>query len=87
MTFLKTILIILLVYFGLKFLIRWATPYLMRYVAKKAGQRFEQAFNGAQRTTNSSKEKEGKVSIDKMPRKQRTKQSTVGDYVDYEEID
>jgi len=86
-TFLKTILIILLVYFGLKFLIRWATPYLMKYVAKKAGQRFEQAFNGSQTNPNSKKEKEGKVTIDKVPHKQKDHKSTVGDYVDYEEVE
>ena len=86
-TFLKTILIILLVYFGLKFLIRWATPYLMRYIAKKAGQRFEQAFNGAQGSPNSKKEKEGKVTIDKVPHRKKSQKTTVGDYVDYEEID
>ena len=86
-TFLKTILVILLVYFGLKFIIRWATPYLMKYVAKKAGQRFEQAFNGTQANSNSRKEKEGKVTIDKVPHKKNSRKSTVGDYVDYEEVE
>ncbi len=86
-TFLKTILIILLVFFGLKVLIRWATPYLMKYVAKKAGQRFEQAFNGTQGNPNSKKEKEGKVTIDKVPNRKKSQKSTVGDYVDYEEVE
>ncbi|WP_339696979.1 DUF4834 family protein [uncultured Marixanthomonas sp.] len=83
----KTILIILLVFFGLKVLIRWATPYLMKYVAKKAGQRFEQAFNGTQGNPNSKKEKEGKVTIDKVPNRKKSQKSTVGDYVDYEEVE
>tara|TARA_R110002072_G_scaffold118631_1_gene250634 strand:+ start:40394 stop:40654 length:261 start_codon:yes stop_codon:yes gene_type:complete len=85
MTFLKTILIILLVYFGLKFLIKFITPYLMRYVAKKAGQKFEQAFgvnpNDSKRTS------EGDISIDKMPSRNKRSTNTVGEYVDFEEVD
>ncbi|MCT8340399.1 DUF4834 family protein [Flavobacteriaceae bacterium TK19130] len=88
MTFLKTVLIILLVYFGLKFLIRLAAPFLMRYMAKKAGERFEKAFQGNFNDTgNASKEKEGKVSIDKMPRKDNKHRQEVGEYVEYEEIE
>ncbi|PVW13967.1 DUF4834 domain-containing protein [Marixanthomonas spongiae] len=87
MTFLKTILIILLVYFGLKLLIRWATPFLMKYIAKKAGERFEQAFNGTHGNTTSKRDKEGKVTIDKMPPKHKTHKEPVGDYVDYEEVE
>ncbi|OAB78955.1 hypothetical protein ULVI_10290 [Cochleicola gelatinilyticus] len=84
MTFLKTILVILLVYFGLKFLIRLLTPYIMRYVAKKAGQKFEQAFG--QNPMRSEPQKEGKVTIDKKPPSTRRTKETVGEYVDFEEI-
>tara|TARA_R110000823_G_scaffold315370_1_gene447253 strand:+ start:149256 stop:149435 length:180 start_codon:yes stop_codon:yes gene_type:complete len=59
----------------------------MKYVAKKAGQRFEQAFNGTQGNPNSKKEKEGKVTIDKVPNRKKSQKSTVGDYVDYEEVE
>ena len=34
-----------------------------------------------------SNKKEGEVSIDKMPKKNKTKSDKLGDYVDYEEID
>ena len=84
MTFLKTILVILLVYFGLKFLIRLLTPYIMRYVAKKAGQKFEQAFG--QNPMTPEPQKEGKVTIDKKPAATRRSTKTVGEYVDFEEI-
>ncbi|MCW8980915.1 MULTISPECIES: DUF4834 family protein [Altibacter] len=85
-TFLKTVLIILLVYFGLKFLIRLLTPYIMRYIAKKAGQRFEQAF-GNNPFDAQEKKKDGSITIDKMPSSRNKSKSTVGEYVDYEEID
>ncbi len=85
-TFLKTILIVLLVYFGLKFLIRLATPYLMRYISKKAGQQFEQFF-GDNPNANPSPKKEGSITIDKMPSKNQSHKNNVGEYVEYEEVE
>ena len=91
MTFLKTLLIILLVYFGLKILIRLVFPYFMRYIAKKAGEKMEQAFNPnyqAQKGEYQNEtKKDGNVVIDKIPQKPKNSNKPVGDYVDYEEID
>lgn len=86
MTFLKTILILLLVYFGLKFLIRLATPYLMRYISKKAGQQFEQFF-GNQRNATAEREPEGNITIDKNPSQNSRSSKKVGEYVEYEEVE
>lgn len=36
---------------------------------------------------NIKKDKEGDVSINKVPKKTKSKSDKVGDYVDYEEID
>lgn len=86
MTFLKTILIILLVYYGLKFLTKLAAPYLMRYVTKKAEQKFGQAFGGNP-TSSQSLEKEGSVSIDRRPNTQAQSKNAVGEYVDFEDVE
>lgn len=86
MTFLKTILIIVLVYYGLKFFIRLITPYLMSYVSKKAGQQFEQFF-GNNPDMNSQREPEGSITIDKNPAKNTRTTKKVGEYVEYEEVD
>ena len=43
-TFVKTIFIVLLGYYSLKFLFKLAMPYLMRYITKKASQKFGDAF-------------------------------------------
>lgn len=86
-TFLKTVLILLLVYLGLKFLLKLLKPYLMRYITKKVGRQFEQQFGSNPFQGPEPKAKEGSVSIDKMPTKERNSRSTVGEYVDYEEID
>ncbi len=86
MTFLKTILIVLLVYFGLKFLIKLATPYILRYISKKAGQQFEQFF-GNNPNASTQREKEGSISIDKDPSHKPKTSKIVGEYVEYEEVE
>jgi hypothetical protein len=86
-TFFKTLLILLLVYFGLKILFRLAMPFLMRYIAKKATQKMENAFRESNFNTEKTKQKEGKITIDDLPRKKARNKKPVGDYVDYEEID
>ncbi len=84
--FVRTILIILLVWYGIKILSRIFAPVLMRYVAKKAEQKFGQQFNQYQQPKE-AKKKEGEISIDKMPNQQKSSNKNVGEYVDYEEID
>ncbi|MFD2725935.1 DUF4834 family protein [Hyunsoonleella rubra] len=79
----KIILIIMLVYYGVKILSRLFAPFLVKYVAKKAEQQFGGQFQNQHRE---APKKEGEVSIDKMP-KQKASNKDVGDYVDYEEID
>ena len=58
----------------------------MRYVAKKAEQKFGGQFNQYQQP-QPEKKKEGETSIDKMPSESKTSNKKVGEYVDYEEID
>ncbi|MGA1226443.1 MAG: DUF4834 family protein [Tamlana sp.] len=83
----RMILIILLIYFGIKILARLFTPFLIKFVAKKAEQRFGDQFEQFQKQAQQEKpRKEGEVTIDKIP-KTKTSNKNVGDYVDYEEID
>ena len=84
--FVRTILIILLVWYGVKVLARIFAPLLMRYVAKKAEQKFGQQFKQQQQPKQTNKQ-EGEISIDKMPNQGKASNKNVGDYVDYEEID
>ena len=84
-TFVKTIFIVLLVYYGLKFLLKLAAPYLMRYISKKASQKFGDAFG--QEPQKDSNTEEGNVSIDKMPSSKSQSKNTVGEYVDFEDVD
>lgn len=83
MGLLRTILIILLIYYGFKILSRIFAPVLFKYAAKKAEERFGSAFNQQRQEPI---KKEGEVTIDKMP-ENKSSNKNVGEYVDYEEIE
>ena len=83
---LRTILIILLVYYGLKIISRIFAPVLIKYFAKKASERFGGQFNTHQTQHKDTARKEGEITIDRMPNT-KTSNKDVGEYVDYEEID
>jgi len=72
----KFIFFLILFYFGFKLISRLVYIFLLRNITK----------NQANYTKQSSK-KEGDVSIEKMPKKNKSKSDKLGDYVDYEEID
>ncbi len=80
---LKVILILLLIYYGLKILTRLFGPLLLKYVTKKAGEKFQQQFQQHQQPQSSPN---GEVTIDKKP-KQNSNNKDIGEYIDYEEID
>ncbi|MDP5156952.1 MAG: DUF4834 family protein [Flaviramulus sp.] len=87
MGLLRTIFFIVLFYYILRVLSRLFSPYLIKFVAKKAEERFGGQFGQFQKEQQEAKsKKEGEVTIDKMP-KTKTSNKDVGEYVDYEEID
>lgn len=84
MGLIKTILIIFFIYYAFKFLARLFAPFLMKKMADKLRKKAEQRFG------NQKKEhtiKEGETIIDKKPRKANKTNDSVGDYVDFEEIE
>lgn len=81
---LKTILIILMIYFGLKILLRFFGPIILKYFLTKVGSKFQQQFN---QQPPSGKKKEGDVVIEKKPKNPGKPNKNVGEYIDYEEID
>lgn len=82
---LRVILIILLIYFGIKLIIRWFGPLLLKYILRRVGKQFEKKFG--QFDPSAEQKKEGEVSIDKKPKNNRKPNKDVGEYIDYEEID
>lgn len=81
MVVLKTILIILLVYFGIKLLAKYFGSLLLKYIFKKVQRNMENQFNPHQKETRNNSQKSSKTF------KSKSKDSKVGEYVDYEEID
>jgi hypothetical protein len=87
MQLLRTIFIIILVYYGFKVLARLFGPFFLKYLSKKAMQRFGGQFGDFQNQQRQQKpQNEGETVIDKIPNR-KTSNNTVGEYVDYEEVD
>ena len=80
---LKFILILLLIYYAFKILTRLFGPLLLKYVTKKAGEKFQQHFDQYQQPTASDN---NGATIDKEPNP-KSKNKDVGEYIDFEEID
>ncbi|MCX6181988.1 MAG: DUF4834 domain-containing protein [Bacteroidetes bacterium] len=76
----KTIVYILVIYYGLKFLVRYVFPMLLKnYVDNKVGEMKKQQNAVYEQEVEQLKKQKGKVTISKDPSKD-------GEYVDYEEI-
>tara|TARA_R110002051_G_scaffold54224_1_gene101550 strand:- start:2511 stop:2804 length:294 start_codon:yes stop_codon:yes gene_type:complete len=84
MAFLKTILIILLVYYLLKFLVKLFAPKILSYAVKKTESHFKQAFDNEPASDN---ENIGDVIINKKTSKKKADSEKVGEYIDFEELD
>jgi hypothetical protein len=84
MGLLKTIFFIVLFYYAFKYLSRLFAPYLVKKAAETMQKKAEQQYRGKQ---NSSSVREGETIIDKKPRNQQQSNNSVGEYVDFEEID
>ncbi|WP_036822276.1 DUF4834 family protein [Polaribacter sp. Hel1_85] len=85
MGLLKTIFFILLFYYAFKFLARLFAPFLMKKAAETIKKKAEQQYGGGQQ--QKSTVPEGETVIDKKPTKQQQGKDSVGEYVDFEEVD
>ncbi len=81
--FVRTILIILAVYYVLKVIARIVMPLFLKSVASK----FEQRMHNQQGRTQNKNYKVGETTIDKKPQQQKSSNDSVGEYVDFEEVD
>jgi hypothetical protein len=81
MGFLRTIAIIVLIYYGIKFLARLLAPFLIKKMADKMTSQFQNPYQKEQET-----KAEGEVTVEKKPSKTSKFSDTEGEYVDYEEI-
>ena len=85
MDVLRTILIILIIYYSFRFISRFFVPFLLRFFMKRAQRNFQQKFG---QQAYQSKQKEGEVTVDSSStNKQKKSNSSVGEYVDFEELE
>ena len=92
MGLIKTLLIVLFFYYGFKVLARLLAPFLMRYAAKKIQDKFKDQMGQHMRGTSFDQQdnhkKEGEVHVrSKKSSQDKINSDSVGDYVDFEEIE
>ena len=83
MGLLKTLLIIIVISYIIRIFRYYLTPIFKRFIARKVEQQFEKRYNNS---SNQNTYKTGETIIDKIPNKKKSNDS-VGEYVDYEEIE
>jgi len=81
MQLIRTILIIVAVYYGAKFLMRIFAPLLMKYAANKMEQKVKEQFNQHQ------EQQQQETNTPKEPIHKRKSTKKVGEYIDFEEIE
>jgi hypothetical protein len=90
MGFIKTLIIIVLIYYAFKVAMRYLFPILVMKAAKKAGENFQQRaqqqynqYNGNHDNNQSQTYTNTTTQNNKVPRSTKV----VGEYVEFEEID
>lgn len=84
MGLLRTLLIIILIYYGMKLVARFVLPIVMKRFAGNIEKRFNEQKDQFRRDQQQTKV--GETVIDKAPKEGRSNKD-VGEYVDFEEVD
>ncbi|MEM9650041.1 MAG: DUF4834 domain-containing protein [Bacteroidota bacterium] len=79
-------LLVVLVYYAVKLLLRWLAPKLLNYAVKKTNERFGQQFGNYQDFGKQS-DNEGETTIFSKTTRKSNPSKKVGEYIDFEEID
>ena len=83
---LRIIIIIILVYYVFKFIMRLLAPFMARKMMEKAAENFEKQFNNPYYKRD--KVKEGETYIEKKPQEDSyLPDDGEGEFTDYEEVD
>lgn len=83
MGLLRTIAIIIIIYYIFKFFSRYIAPIFLKKVINNAQKKYQEQQNQYQNTTEG---KVGETVIDKKPSNQKQSNKNVGEYVDFEEV-
>lgn len=83
-SFLRTILIILLIYYAFKFLTRYIFPLFFKKMVDNIEKKVREQQSD---NSNNQQVKEGETVIDQKPTQSKPADDDVGEYIDYEEIE
>lgn len=83
LNFLRTIVIIAIIYFGIRFISRYLFPLLVDKGIKNMQQKMQDQQRGYQKP----RRPEGEVTIEGQAPHQQKKPGDKGEYVDFEEVD
>ncbi|OQD42965.1 DUF4834 domain-containing protein [Croceivirga radicis] len=86
MVLLKTILILIIVYYGAKLLLKLLAPRMLKYAAKKAEEKFGSQFQGFEQNGEKVKQ-EGQTTVYKKSNPKSNPSKKVGEYIEFEEIE
>ena len=81
--FIRTLLIIAIIYYGIRLFTRYVLPLLV----DKGIKNMQQKMQEQQRNNNRSGRREGEVTIEQNKNNQRNSSQNQGEYVDFEEVD
>ena len=85
MNFLRTILIIILIYYVFKIVGRFLLPIFFKKVMSNVEKKFSQRPH--QNNPNQTNIKEGETVIDKTPGNRSKSNDNIGEYIDYEDVE
>lgn len=83
MPLLRFILIIIIIYYAFRLLIRYVLPWLVKLYLKNFQKNF---YKQNPNVRQKDKRKDGDVKVDYVPNKEE-RDNNIGEYVDFEEID
>jgi hypothetical protein len=81
----KTLVWIVLIYYGIKFFFKLFGPMIFQQAVKKAGENFQQQYQQQQQYQYQQQQQPQNHQAPKQDKPHETKK--VGEYIDYEEID
>lgn len=82
MGFLKTLLILIILYYAFKFVAKYILPLFLA----KAVKNMEDKMRDHTYHNSTHQQPVGKTTIDKKPQQQKSSNKEVGEYIDFEEI-
>ena len=85
MGLLRTLLIIIVVYYAFKLIGRFVFPLFLKRMMGKVEKQFRE--QQGQHTAPSTSVKEGETVIDKAPKTAARAKNEVGEYIDFEEVE